>query len=37
MAWHPKIPNLLACAGEIKVETQMGSSLNGLIELINIK
>ncbi len=37
MAWHPKNPNLLALAGEIKIESLGGSSLNGLIELINIK
>jgi hypothetical protein len=37
IAWHPKIPSILACAGEIKVESQMGQSLNGHIELIHIK
>jgi hypothetical protein len=37
IAWHPKNPYLLACAGEIKIESMGGSSLNGLIELINIK
>ena len=37
IAWHPKVPTLLACAGETKVELQMGQNLNGHIELIHIK